>query len=151
MPLIGRDRVEAAIENEVSKVNNQVKAIIIKGFTATVLATPTHFKDGGRLQGAWNMSVASPDYSMSNGTGAGHGIASIAKMPKLVLGKKVYLTNPMPYADVVEYGGYPNPPENGTWTGEQYEKLSNGGYSKQAPSGMARINVTLMQQKIKAL
>ena len=152
MPLIGRDRVEAAIENEVIKLNKSVSAIVTKGLAAAIVATPSHFKDGGRLQAAWNLSVGSPDYASSGeAKGTAYALAGLSKMPEWVLGKKIYLTNPMPYADVVEYGGYPNPPENGTWTGEKYEKLSSGGYSKQAPTGMARINVTIMQQKIKAL
>ena len=74
-------------------------------------------------------------------------------MPKIVIGKRLFFTNPMPYANVVEYGGYPNPPKMGTNTSEsgtpKFQKLSTGGYSRQAPSGMVRINVKRMRVRLK--
>lgn len=151
MPLIGRGNIDEAISDLVQGTNDKLTSIVSKGLVDVVVITPTHFKDGGRLQGAWNLSIDSPDESSGNGKGAGHSLASIAKMPNFILGKVIYFTNPMPYANIVEYGGYPNPPESGTWTGEKYEKLSSGGYSRQAPSGMARTNINKMQSKIKAL
>ncbi len=44
----------------------------------------------------------------------------------------MYITNALPYAATLEYGGYPNPPKNPTGK-------TVGGYSVQAPQGMFRI------------
>lgn len=152
MPLIGRDKVDAGITKLVNDTNDELTSIVTKGFTATMIATPTHFEDGGRMQAGWNLSIGSPDLS-SNGSakGSAYSIAGLSKMPSFILGKQVYLSNISGGILEVEYGGYPNPPENGTWTGEKFEKLSEGGYSRQAPEGMARINLIKMQQKIKKL
>jgi hypothetical protein len=57
-------------------------------------------------------------------------------------GVPLYMFNNLPYAPVVEYGGYPFPVKKGTYnkaTG-MYEIRSNNGYSKQAPAGMMAIN-----------
>lgn len=47
---------------------------------------------------------------------------------------KTVIHNPLPYAKVVEYGLYPNPPKKGTG------KTVNG-FSTQAPAGMVGITV----------
>lgn len=151
MPLIGRKKVEEEIDALVKETNNKLVGIVTNGFTKTVLATPVHFKDGGRLRGGWNLSIGKENTNTTNSMGSQAALSQLVKMPSIILGKKIFFTNPLPYANLVEYGGYPSPPENGTWTGEQYEVLSSGGFSKQAPSGMARINVTKMQTAIKKL
>lgn len=48
-----------------------------------------------------------------------------------VLGDSSHVRNGLPYAPVVEFGGYPNPPKGG-------EGKTSGGFSKQAPQGMLR-------------
>lgn len=55
--------------------------------------------------------------------------------PAKQLGDSSFVRNGLPYAPVVEYGGYPNPPKKGTGKTE-------GGFSKQAPQGMLRPAVT---------
>ena len=58
-----------------------------------------------------------------------------------------YLVNNLPYAAVIEYGQYPNPPKGGgrkDKTGKHVVR-SAGGYSTQAPQGMVRI--TAMEYK----
>lgn len=62
-----------------------------------------------------------------------------------------YLVNNLPYAEVLEYGLYPDPVAFGTYVragqnkygikGPGYVQRSEGGYSKQAPYGMVRIAV----------
>jgi len=62
-----------------------------------------------------------------------------------------YLVNNLPYAEVLEYGYYPDPPKYGTYlkkgvskhgyTGPGYMQRSAGGFSKQAPRGMVGISV----------
>jgi hypothetical protein len=53
---------------------------------------------------------------------------------RIKLGQNFYFTNNTPYADIVEFGRYPNPPKSPTGK-------TVGGFSKQAPSGMLRVNL----------
>ena len=58
------------------------------------------------------------------------------------MGETLYFYNNLPYAEVVEYGNYPDPVEKGTYNKrrEKYEIRSAGGFSKLAPEGMVRLN-----------
>ena len=149
MPLIGLDKVEKAIDNIVLEQNKKVKAIYIQGLSAVITGTPVHFKDGGRLRNNWFLTTGKPSNSTRGKNKSGSGSqSSLSKMPSYVLDKTIYFTNNMPYANVVEYGGYPKNPKYGTWTGNGFQKLSQNGYSKQSPSGMVRINITKMRNKL---
>ena len=55
----------------------------------------------------------------------------------------LYMFNNLPYASVVEYGGYPFPVKKGTYNKrtKMYEVRSDKGFSKQAPMGMMAINI----------
>ena len=152
MPLIGRDKLEKAIDDKVSELNKSLISIYATGLRNIVEATPVHFDGGGRLKNNWFLTVSSASSKTRGGQASGSSsLAQIGSLPGYVLGKKIYFTNNLPYAGIVEYGGYPSPPKDGTWTGTKFEKLSSGGYSKQAPSGMTRINVNKMIARIKAL
>lgn len=154
MPLHGLDNVKKAMKEQVNEMNNGLKAVYIKHLSAVIRATPVHFKDGGRLRNNWFLSVDNPEFKTTlikskQGTSS---YMQLNEMPKSVIGKKIYFTNNMPYAAVVEYGGYPNPPKYGTYVdGAGFQKLSSGGYSKQAPRGMVRINMVKLQNEIKRL
>ena len=152
MPLIGRDRLTADIEGAVEDLNNKLISIYATGLRNIVLGTPVHFDRGGRLKNNWFLTVSTPSSKTRGGQASGSSsFSQIGQLPSNVLGKKIYFTNNLPYAGVVEYGGYPSPPENGTWTGQRFEQLSSGGYSKQAPRGMARISVAKMKRRINSL
>ena len=152
MSLIGRKSLDMAIDGAVKQMNNNLIGIYTKGLVNIVLATPVHFKDGGRLKNNWFLTVGQPSSKTRSGNkGGSSSLGELGKMPDSVLGKKVYFTNNLPYANTVEYGGYPNPVEVGTWTGNKYQKLSAGGYSRQAPNGMVRIAIKKMEQRIKKL
>jgi hypothetical protein len=149
MPLIGLDKVEKAIDDLVVETNNKVKSIWVQGLSDIITMTPVHFQDGGRLRNNWFLTVNKPSGSTRNGNPRGNAsYSSLGNMPDYVLGKTFYFTNNMPYANVVEYGGYPNNPKYGTWTGSGFQKLSQNGYSKQAPAGMVRINIKKMVNKL---
>jgi hypothetical protein len=66
-------------------------------------------------------------------------------------GGKTFLSNNLVYAEVLEYGGYPDPVKYGSWVKGtkkvpgHYEIKSIHGYSKQAPAGMVRTNMTRVQ------
>ena len=152
MPLIGRDRLDDAIDETVKVLNRKLMGIYIKGLQSIVTTTPVHFKDGGRLRNNWFLTVAQPSSRTRGGSPSGSAsLGELGKMPVDILDKKIYFTNNLPYANTVEYGGYPNPVETGTWTGDKYQKLSAGGYSRQAPNGMARIAIKKMKSRIKKI
>lgn len=151
---IGLDNVRDAISDLEKETNKSLKAIYTKGLSNIVAATPVHFKDGGRLRNSWNLSEGAPkgDDREPQGDAATQSYLSVTnKMPYYVLDTTLYFTNPMPYAEVVEYGGYPNPPKKGTNTGSSYQVLSVNGYSMQAPEGMVRINIEWMKSQIRKL
>ncbi len=153
MALRGLKRVTRAIEKHVKQYNDEVRAIYIKTLGDVIYGTPVHFQDGGRLKNSWSLSVGnSQGRERSANRGGGGSYDSLATMPIDVLGKTLYFTNPMPYANVVEYGGYPKKPKQGTYIGNgQYQNLSRRGFSIQAPAGMARINLNIARRKVKNL
>ena len=93
-------------------------------FSRVMQKTPV---DEGTLRKSWVPSTGAP----ATGTD-GENPLSYAMTVKY--GEVIYLTNNQPYAAVVEYGGYPNPPKNG-------KGKTAGGYSIQAPAGMVRISI----------
>ncbi len=154
MPLQGVDNLKKAIKAKKKALNDGLKAQYIKHLSAIITSTPVHFKDGGRLRNNWFLSVGSPEYrtSVISSKQGSSSMAQIGQMPDMVIGKKIYFTNSLPYANVVEYGGYPKNVNYGTRVGKgKYQKLSSGGYSKQAPRGMVRINMVKLQNGIKQL
>ena len=152
MPLIGRRNLDKAIEDAIEVLNGKLTDIYTKGLRSMVSRTPVHFKDGGRLKNNWFLTAGQPSTKTRGGSANGSGsLAELGKMPTYVLDKKIYFTNNLPYANTVEYGGYPNPVETGTWTGSKYQKLSTGGYSRQAPNGMVRVNIKKIEARIKKL
>jgi hypothetical protein len=71
------------------------------------------------------------------------------------VGGVMWLSNSLPYAMTLEYGGYPNPPKMGSKKrGEAGIAVHvQGGYSMQAPQGMVRITARefadAVQERIK--
>lgn len=152
MPIHGMANVKKAIAKKKKAMNDKVYAAYAYGLGQVIISTPVHFKDGGRLKNGWLLSVNSPKTGAklaksSSGSGS---FTELATMPKWVIGKKIYFSNNLPWAPLVEYGGYPNPVIMGTWTGKSYQKLSVSGYSRQAPAGMARISIKKIQKRIRA-
>lgn len=120
-------RLKGYTEQQVRGTLLDLSKLIIKG-------TPA---DTGRLRGNWQASINAPITTQLNILDK-QGNSSISDtnnvLSNLKLGNTFYLSNNLPYAAVVEFGGYPNPPKNPTG------KTING-YSRQAPKGMVRINV----------
>jgi len=74
------------------------------------------------------------------------GVNAVAGLPP-----EFSLTNNLPYSEVIEFGEYPNPVDKGTKIskkGEEakYFKFSDGGFSKKAPHGVVRVNVTRFEK-----
>lgn len=97
-----------------------------------ILKTPV---DKGRARANWQASVSTPMEGVkeTNDNGGGATIAAASGAVSDAPGKVFWLTNNLPYAAKLELGLYPNPAKTGTKT--------KGGFSTQAPAGMARISV----------
>lgn len=108
-------------------------------FTAVVKGAPV---DSGRLRANMNVSYGGPDVTVTNSVNGSRGLLEAQKALTLPVGGVTYITNALPYAHVVEYGLYPNPPKNPTG------KTANG-YSIQAPSGMFRIAALRYREYVK--
>lgn len=129
--------------------NQTVRAVTTKLFNSIVLASPV---DTGRFRGNWQISYDAPiltETDRLDPTGAA-AVADIAAVLQPKAGR-AYLTNNLPYAEVIEFGGYPDPVLRGTWVkGQGYVIKSVGGYSKQAPVGMVRVNMTRIGALLRA-
>lgn len=127
---------------EKTKKNNEtvMRQVSLKLFSAIIKASPV---DTGRFRNNWFANTG-PTPSVETTTYAGpQGTAAINRMSKVVMGSKgmgwteLTLTNNLPYANIIEYGGYPGDGPN-----------TIGGFSKQAPQGVVRVNVLRFQQLI---
>lgn len=137
------DRVDGKVE--------QVYRNVILDLTAKVIDRspvwqPTRFAPhGGHFRANWRLAAGSPDTSTTDTRDPSGALVLNELHAKLngisdILNQRVYLTNSLPYARVIEFGEYPNPPKRGTYLGEgKYEIRSVGGFSKQAPTGVVRV------------
>lgn len=98
-------------------------------FTAVVKGSPV---DTGRLRANMNVSYGAPNTAVTESTNAARGLEEAQKAATLPVGGITYITCALPYAAMIEYGGYPNPPKSPTG------KTQNG-FSIQAPQGMFRL------------
>jgi hypothetical protein len=130
-----------------------VRTTVIKLWSAVIKATPV---DDGRARAGWfasgrNESARLPGGVDKSKDGAVTALNAAGVVQKLQDWSVFTLTNNLPYIEVIEYGRYPDPVKLGTrvnQTGSRqnpikpiYEKMSKSGYSKQAPSGMVRVNI----------
>ena len=116
-------------KNDTNKARREA---ILRLFRAVVFDTPVA---EGTLRGNWQCSIARPiEGAIVNrsATQVMDEIQSILSGSKLE--DTVYLRNNLPYAVVVEYGLYPNPPKGG-------DNKTINGYSRKSPAGMVRKNV----------
>lgn len=163
MPLLGREKVRAMTEDAYVRINDNVRGVFIGGLFNIMEGTPVGLAQSelpkgskstsGLTKNNWFLSVGIP--SSKTTTSKSNGLASIrqlSSMPRLVLNKKVFYTNNKPNIGVLEYGGFPDPVKKGSRIkGGEYQKLSSGGFSKQAPSGWVRTTLMAMANKIRSL
>ncbi len=152
MALKGLGNVHSAIDDLVLKQNNNVKGVYLAGLASVVSGTPA---DKGRARNNWFLSVSEPSSKTitSKSKSGTNSITQALKMPKIVLGKKIYFTNNLPYIGALEYGGFPSPVKKGSYNSKtrSYQVLSINGYSKQAPNGWVRKAIIQMASKIRSL
>ena len=114
-----------------------VRSVTIKLWSAVIKGSPV---DTGRFRGNWFASGATPSSEISDKTDK-TGDATANAAAQVVVGiadwTNMTLANNLDYANVIEFGGYPGDGPN-----------TVGGFSKQAPSGVVRVNVARFQQLI---
>jgi len=122
------------------------RKIVFDLFSAIIRDTPV---DTGRLAGNWQTTSGAPATGEIPRRGRSLAMAAIEKGIR-PMDVTTYLSNNLPYAEVVEYGLYPDPVQRGTWVKGKphghYEVRSVAGYSKKAPAGMVRRNVVRFQE-----
>lgn len=125
---------------EKTKKNNEtvMRQVSLKLFSAIIKASPV---DTGRFRMNWQAaSGTAPAVGVKNGVDPS-GSKAIGQMTGVVMRDPNWyeftLANNLPYAPVIEYGGYPGDGPN-----------TVGGFSKQAPQGVVRVNVLRFQQLI---
>tara|TARA_R110000744_G_scaffold143559_2_gene255493 strand:- start:168 stop:614 length:447 start_codon:yes stop_codon:yes gene_type:complete len=118
-------------------------AVLLKLFTSYVKDSPV---DTGRFRGNWNTNIGTPELKTSSAR-AKVGGAPIERAKKTFqqseMSQTIYLTNNLPYARVLEFGGYKG-------TAGKTASSGSGIFSKQAPAGMVRVNNTRFDNLIKA-
>lgn len=97
--------------------------------------------DTGRFRTNWNVSQGAVNTATTESTDQSRADREIEKVWTLPIGGVMYMANSLPYARVLEYGGYPNPPKNPTGK-------TVGGFSKQTPQGMVRITALEFTQAV---
>ena len=152
MPLKGVGDVNNAIDELVLRQNDNLKGVYLAGLSNIVSGTPS---DKGRSRNNWFLSVGAPlNKTISSKSASGsNSIRQILTMPKIVIGKKLFFSNNLPYIGALEYGGFPSPVKKGSYNSKtkSYEVLSINGFSKQAPNGWVRKAIIKMANKIRSL
>jgi hypothetical protein len=133
--------------------------IVLSLFSAVVMKTPV---DTGRARANWFPSMGSPVQGHDPAASDKSGANTLANIERFLYSNRivgegvVWLTNNLPYIEVLEYGGFPNPPKYERTKGRGvWDKINGwgskvvGGFSSQAPNGMVR--VTLEEFKSKSL
>ncbi|RLB68701.1 MAG: hypothetical protein DRH08_00150 [Deltaproteobacteria bacterium] len=123
------------------------KKIHLDGLRRIVLKTPVLT---GRARGNWQTTIGIPaseeiDRESKRGTDV-IGAEGLVKLAFLRAFQVSWITNNLPYIEVLERGLYPKTVKRGTLVpkrrgGSRYEIRSSGGFSKQAPQGMVAITV----------
>ena len=124
------DQMRAFAKKANMSVEKTVKGTAIKLFSAVIKSSPV---DTGRFRANWTAAGVQPstvttDMTDKSGAAATGAMVNYINSAK---GQTVFtMANNLPYAHVIEYGGYPGDGPN-----------TVGGFSKQAPQGVVRVNV----------
>ena len=131
MALAFDKQIEAFAKKANISIDRAIRGTSIKLFSAVILASPV---DTGRFRANWQASNERP------ASGEVNGFADpVNKVTTYINGapfaNEFTLANNLPYAYKLEFGGYTGDGPNTT-----------GGFSKQAPNGMVRVNVARFQR-----
>lgn len=121
--------VQKFADGFIDGAEDAVRGTTIKLFSAIVDSSPV---DEGRFRANWFATGQQPSTKVTFNTdksGSNTKDAIDSKIEGLNDWSVFTLTNNLPYAEKIEYGGYNDGPK------------TTGGYSKQAPSGVVRTNI----------
>lgn len=116
------NQVGAFAKKAKSRVDRIRRKIAFTVFTRVILRTPV---DTGRLRNNWYASIGTPSDSVDDSTPDPMS-SVISEIGKLHGDESIFLTNNLPYAEVIENGS-----------------------SKQAPQGMVRVTLREFQSIVK--
>lgn len=107
-----------------------VKGTAIKLWSAVIYGSPV---DSGRFRGNWFATGSQHSVKVNYASEDKDGGKTVNNATNVVLGLNDWsvmsLTNNLPYAETIEFGGYGDGPK------------TTGGFSKQSPQGVVRINI----------
>ena len=138
-------------------VDAVVRTVTLEVFSRVIQRSPV---DTGRFRANWFPSYNTINVRTTESTdesGSATEQRSKAAVLSFPVGGIVYLTNSLPYAMVIEYGGYPNPPKMGSKKrGEDGIAVHVvNGFSMQAPQGVVRVSAaevnSIIRQKVSSL
>ena len=116
-----------------------MRSVTLKLFSAIILASPV---DTGRFRMNWQASGGLPASGELPGEDKSGNVATARAenfIEKATYWEEFTLTNNLPYAEVIEFGGYST---GFVGPKRQREQKTVNGYSKQAPQGVVRVNIT---------
>ena len=133
---------------KVNSANEKIiRGTVIAFYGDIIKASPV---DSGRFRANWFVDGLNPSTRVTDKTDK-NGSATTIRVTNEVLNKRDFtaftMTNNLPYSEVIEFGQYPSPVKQGSRVSEKgepakFEVKSQGGFSKQAPSGVVRVNAT---------
>jgi len=116
-----------------------IRGTAIKLFKSIIISSPV---DEGTFRANWFVSGATPSNQVNENVGGGYSSDVISRTSRdveaLVNWEAITFTNNLPYAGVIEYGGFKG---SGSKT--------VGGYSRQAPQGVVRVNAMRFNELIR--
>lgn len=124
---------ELALKEFAEKTIPEEHVRLMKKVTLDLLGRVTEKTpvDTGRLRANWMTGINAPDRTETDSTTDNAIARAIDKLSSLEFGETVHLSNNLPYAAKVEYGGYSKPGQGKTVDG----------FSVQAPQGMLGVSV----------
>lgn len=121
--------------------NKITRTATLELFSGVIKATPV---DKGRARGGWTTSVGAPAPSPDRedqievGQDGGAAMAEVYEKTPPGSGQVAFLSNDLPYIYDLEMGSYSGPTK----------KVTEAGFSRQAPAGMVRINMDRVSKMV---
>lgn len=127
--------IRAYVDGVKVDLDKQVRGITLALFKSIIVGTPV---DTGRARGNWQTSIGAPvTGTVERLDPSGRAAIGDAQANAGGLGQITWLSNNLPYIERLEYGGYPEGPN------------TIGGFSRQAPAGMVRVNMARIDKIIR--
>ena len=130
-------------------IDDTRKFVAYAMFSRVIDKTPLHLEylpTTGNTKYNWQCTINAPSTRVLKGVDKKGDVtkARMLKVLERVSGDQtIFFANSVPWIHHLEEGLYPRNPVKGTWNSQtkSYEIRSQGGYSKQSPSGMVKTTV----------